>query len=64
MNQDYSAIAQRSPSALATSKVLRNTYMLLSLTLLFSGFTAAISMAMNMPRVWTRTDAKHVCCSA
>src|SRR5665648_290758 len=49
MNQNHSAVAQRSPSALATSKVLRNTYMLLSLTLLFSGLTAAISMFMNMP---------------
>ncbi|MBA2483108.1 MAG: Bax inhibitor-1/YccA family protein [Nitrosomonas sp.] len=49
MDQNYSAVAQRSASALATSKVLRNTYLLLSLTLLFSGFTAAISMAMNMP---------------
>ncbi len=49
MIQNYSAVAQKSPSALATNKVLRNTYMLLSLTLLFSGFTAAISMAMNMP---------------
>lgn len=49
MDQNYSAVAQKSPSAIATNKVLRNTYMLLSLTLLFSGFTAAISMAMNMP---------------
>lgn len=49
MNQNHSAVAQRSPSALATSKVLRNTYILLSLTLLFSGLTAAISMFMNMP---------------
>ncbi|MBX3629814.1 MAG: Bax inhibitor-1/YccA family protein [Nitrosomonas sp.] len=31
------------------NKVLRNTYMLLSMTLLFSGLTAAISMALNMP---------------
>ncbi|PSJ18695.1 Bax inhibitor-1/YccA family protein [Nitrosomonas supralitoralis] len=49
MNQNLSTAAQRSPSAIATNKVLRNTYMLLSLTLLFSGFTAAISMMMNMP---------------
>lgn len=49
MNQNLSTVAQRSPSAIATNKVLRNTYMLLSLTLLFSGFTAAISMMMNMP---------------
>jgi len=31
------------------SKVLRNTYMLLSLTLLFSGAVAAMSMAFNWP---------------
>ena len=49
MNQNLSTVSQRSPSAIATNNVLRNTYMLLSLTLLFSGFTAAISMMMNMP---------------
>lgn len=49
MNQNLSTVSQRLPSAIATNKVLRNTYMLLSLTLLFSGFTAAISMMMNMP---------------
>ncbi len=48
MDQNYSTVAQRS-SALVANKVLRNTYMLLSLTLLFSGFTAALSMFMNMP---------------
>ena len=31
------------------NKVLRNTYLLLSMTLLFSGLTAAISMALSMP---------------
>ncbi|MGB1142259.1 MAG: Bax inhibitor-1/YccA family protein [Halioglobus sp.] len=36
-------------SALATNKVLRNTYALLSMTLLFSGLTATVSMAMNLP---------------
>lgn len=49
MNQNYSTVAQRSTSALATNKVLRNTYMLLSMTLLFSGFTAALSVFLNMP---------------
>lgn len=49
MNQNYSTVAQRSTSALATNKVLRNTYMLLSMTLLFSGLTAALSMFLNMP---------------
>ena len=35
-------------SVLATNKVLRNTYALLSMTLLFSAVTAGISMTMNM----------------
>ncbi|NOX09264.1 MAG: Bax inhibitor-1/YccA family protein [Gammaproteobacteria bacterium] len=33
----------------AGHKVLRNTYMLLSMTLLFSGFTAGMSMTFNLP---------------
>jgi modulator of FtsH protease len=42
--------ATRSESQiLATNKVLRNTYSLLSLTLLFSAATAGVSMVMNMP---------------
>jgi len=36
-------------SALATNKVLRNTYILLSMTLLFSAATAGLSMAFNLP---------------
>ena len=36
-------------SALETNKVLRQTYMLLSMTLLFSAGMAGLSMAMNMP---------------
>lgn len=35
-----------------TNKVLRNTYMLLSLTLLFSAVVAGVSMTMDLPR-WT-----------
>jgi modulator of FtsH protease len=35
--------------ALATNKVLRNTYTLLSMTLLFSAVTAGISMALALP---------------
>jgi len=33
----------------ATNKVLRNTYMLLAMTLLFSAATAGVSMAMDLP---------------
>ncbi|HFQ91976.1 MAG TPA: Bax inhibitor-1/YccA family protein [Chromatiales bacterium] len=36
-------------SILATNKVIRNTYVLLSMTLLFSVVTAGISMVMNLP---------------
>jgi modulator of FtsH protease len=36
-------------SSIATNRVLRNTYALLSLTLLFSAVTAGISMALNLP---------------
>ena len=49
MNQNYSTVVRSASSAVSTNKVLRNTYMLLSLTLLFSGFTAAVSMFLNMP---------------
>ena len=36
---------------LATNKVLKNTYALLAMTLLFSAATAGIAMAMNLPPV-------------
>ncbi|CAI8163318.1 MAG: Modulator of FtsH protease YccA [Pseudidiomarina mangrovi] len=39
----------RSESALATNKVLRNTYMLLGMTLGFSAFVAYISASMGLP---------------
>ena len=41
--------ATAAPSALATNKVLRNTYTLLAATLLFSATTAGISMAFALP---------------
>ena len=36
-------------ATVSSNKVLRNTYMLLSMTLLFSGLTAGISMVLNLP---------------
>ena len=36
-------------SVLATNKVIRNTYMLLSMTLLFAAVTAAASVALKLP---------------
>lgn len=50
MAQYDQATTARSESALATNKVLRNTYMLLSMTLVFSAVTAMISMAMGLPQ--------------
>lgn len=49
MNENITTITRSSSSAIAMNKVLRNTYMLLALTLLFSGFTAALSMLLKMP---------------
>lgn len=40
---------EKKTSILATNKVIRNTYILLSMTLLFSAATAGISMKMNLP---------------
>lgn len=37
-------------AAVSTNKVLRNTYMLLGMTLLFSAITAGISMMMGLPQ--------------
>ena len=42
-------VTQTQTSVLATNKVIRNTYTLLSMTLLFSAVTAGISMALNLP---------------
>jgi len=36
-------------TVLTTNKVIRNTYTLLSMTLLFSALTAGVSMALNLP---------------
>jgi modulator of FtsH protease len=48
MNRDNISVVRRGEdSLLATNKVLRNTYMLLSLTFLFSAFTAYLSFAMK-----------------
>lgn len=42
-------ITRPEASILATNRVLRNTYMLLAMTLLFSAFTAGLSMFFNLP---------------
>ena len=48
MNQDYSVVRPQE-SVLASNKLIKNTYILLSMTLLFSAFTAGLSMVFNLP---------------
>ncbi|MEM9532518.1 MAG: Bax inhibitor-1/YccA family protein [Pseudomonadota bacterium] len=48
MAQPYS-VQNPAQSALATNRVLRNTYLLLSMTLLFSAAMAYVAIAINMP---------------
>ena len=48
-NQNTIAASRSQTSTLATNKVIRNTYMLLSMTLLFSALSASVSMALNLP---------------
>ncbi|SIT10557.1 Bax inhibitor-1/YccA family protein [Neptunomonas antarctica] len=49
MSNAHSIGKHSEQSVLQTNKVIRNTYMLLSMTLVFSAVTAGISMAMNPP---------------
>jgi len=50
MNYDAQPSVVRSQqSALVTNKLLRNTYSLLAMTLVFSALTAGLSMAFNLP---------------
>ncbi|WP_339668281.1 Bax inhibitor-1/YccA family protein [Dasania marina] len=46
----FGSQTQSTESVLATNKVLRNTYLLLSATLLFSAMTASVAMAMEISR--------------
>ncbi|MEM7216940.1 MAG: Bax inhibitor-1/YccA family protein [Pseudomonadota bacterium] len=48
-NQPVGNAIGREASVLATNKVLRNTYMLLALTLAFSAVVATVSMSMGVP---------------
>ncbi len=49
MNQTYTAVRRAEVGLLATHKVLRNTYALLAMTLLFSAAGAVVSMKLNLP---------------
>ncbi|WP_110687301.1 Bax inhibitor-1/YccA family protein [Salinicola aestuarinus] len=44
-------VTDRRSSAVSTNKVLRNTYMLLAMTLLFSAVTASAAMAMGVTQI-------------
>lgn len=46
---DAQALAARTRAEVETSKVLRNTYMLLAMTVAFSAVTAGVSMAVGFP---------------
>ena len=48
MNSADRLVSRAQPSILATNKLIRNTYVLLSMTLVFSAVTAAMSMAMSV----------------
>jgi len=45
----YPAALRTSSATIASNRVLRNTYALLAMTLLFSALTAGVSMALNLP---------------
>ncbi|MFN3716330.1 MAG: Bax inhibitor-1/YccA family protein [Thiobacillus sp.] len=51
MNPQVSTYDRSIAASQSSSKVLKNTYMLLALTLLFSAVTAGVSMAMHMPYI-------------
>ncbi|EPJ46889.1 MAG: inner membrane protein YccA [Osedax symbiont Rs1] len=52
MNNINVAAARSEQSILQTNKVIRNTYMLLSMTLLFSAVTAVISLSLEITSMW------------
>ncbi len=48
-NQNDQVFQQPVSTTAETNKLIRNTYMLLSMTLFFTAFTAGIAMVTNMP---------------
>ncbi|PKM45315.1 MAG: BAX inhibitor protein [Gammaproteobacteria bacterium HGW-Gammaproteobacteria-1] len=49
MNSNEFAVARTGTAVQESNKLIRNTYTLLSMTLLFSAFTAGVSMTLNLP---------------
>lgn len=52
MNQVNVSVTPRQESAVAINKVLKNTYLLLAMTLAFSAFTAALSFNAPPVNIW------------
>ncbi len=48
MQQNFKGVSAVAPGILATNKVIRNTYLLLSMTVLFSALTAFISTSLQI----------------
>ena len=51
MPTQIASIRTASSAVVSTNKLIRNTYMLLSMTLLFSAVTATLSVMLHMPRM-------------
>jgi modulator of FtsH protease len=49
MNPQVTTLGRAPSAALSTSKVVKNTYLLLSMTLAFAALTAGVSMSLNLP---------------
>jgi modulator of FtsH protease len=49
MNQPVTTFGRSSTAVASANKVVKNTYMLLSMTLAFAALTAGLSMSMNLP---------------
>jgi modulator of FtsH protease len=49
MSSNEFAVARSTTAVRESNKLIRNTYTLLSMTLLFSAFTAGVSMTLNLP---------------
>jgi len=49
--QEGATVLADKPSSLAVNKLIRNTYTLLALTLLFTAFTAGMAMWLDFPRM-------------
>ena len=49
MNPQVTTLGRSQSAAMSTNKVVKNTYMLLSMTLAFSALTAGLSMSLNLP---------------